>query len=403
MPGVIPQLAPPPLAQQVLRGVDALREYLRRISFRQVYKYIAGCNHYSLLPSVINHASAGNVEDFFDTVLAGAPGLELLQCLLTGRAADRGRLSDEDKATADLLAGAELLRAEEGHLLPASLQLISAYGSDLLVDRRIHFPTGSLHEVYVGFDSYLMLYYVDLAELRREQRAVDLCTGSGIAALYLSQRCDRVLATDIGPVPLRLVQINRRLNGKDETITVHDQPLDETLEGGQRFDVLTCNPPFVAYPPGVGATLYSQGTEIDGLGYMRTILDRLPEVLTPGGTAYLVADLVGDLHAPHFVHELRERARADGLGIDVYVDSVLSAEDQVPAFTAHMAAANPQRDRQELAAELRRFQREELRAERYYLSTVRVQTDRRPALRLFRRYGLPKPAKGETWPDILLS
>ncbi len=401
MPGAILRLAPPPLPPPVLRGVDALREYLRRVSFGQIYKFIVGSNHYSVLPAVINHASAGSVEHFFDTVLADVPGLELLQCLMTGRAADRNRLGDADKATADLLAGAELLRAEADHLLPASLQLINAFGSDLLVDRRIHFPGGSLHEVYVGFDSYLMLYYVDLAELRREHRAVDLCTGSGIAALCLSQRCDRVLATDIGPAPLRLVQINRRLNGKDGEVTVHDQPLAETLDGSQRFDVLTCNPPFVAYPPGVGATLYSQGTEIDGLGYMRTILDRLPEVLTPGGAAYLVADLVGDLHGPHFVQELRVRARNAGLAIDVYIDGVVSAEDQVPSFTAHMAAANPQRDRQELAAELRRFQREQLRAERYYLTTLRVQTDRQPALRLFRRYA--PPAKGETWPDILLS
>lgn len=402
MPSAIPQLAPTPLPQLVLRGVDALREYLQRVSFRQIYKFISGCNQYSLLPSVINHATAGNVEHFFDTVLGGCRGLELLQCLLTGRAADRNRLSEADKATADLLAGAELLRAEESYILPASLRLINAFGSDLLIDRRMNFPSGSLHEVYVGLDSYLMLYYVDLAELQREHRAVDLCTGSGIAALYLSQRCDRVLATDIGQAPLRLVQINRRLNRKEGAIAVHDQPLDDTLDGSQRFDVLTCNPPFVAYPPGVSATLYSQGTEIDGLGYMRTILDRLPEVLTPGGTAYLVADLVGDLHEPHFVHELRERAREARLAIDVYIDGVLSAEDQVPAFTAHMAAANPQRDRQELAAELRRFQREQLRAERYYLSTLRVQTDRQPALRLFRRYALPQPAKGETWPDILL-
>ena len=391
------------MPEEVVRGVDALRAYLQRIAFRQLYKFIAGSNHYGVLPSVVNRTSAAGVEHFFATVLRGCPGLELAQCLLTGRPAERDQLSDADRATADLLAAAELLRAEDGRILPADLQLINAFGSDLLVDRRIHFPAGSLHEVYVGFDSYLMLYYLDLAEVQREHRAVDLCTGSGIAALHLAQRCDHVLATDIGPVPLRLVQINRRLNAKEGILTVRNQPLDETLDGSERFDVLTCNPPFVAYPPGFGATLYSQGTEVDGLGYMRTILDRLPEVLTPGGCAYLVADLVGGLHGPHFVHELRQRARADGLAIDVYIDGVVDAEDQVPAFTAHMAAANPQRDRQELAAELRRFQREELRAERYYLSTLRVQTDRQPGLRLLRRYALPEGAKGETWPEILLS
>lgn len=401
------RLAPPALSDAVTRGIEELRDYLRRVAFRQVYKFVASSNHYSVLPSVISQGTAPNVEHFFDTVLADCGGLdgglELLQCLMFGRGVEIARLNARDQVTAELLVDADLLRLDGSRLTASWLQLINAFGSDLLIDRRIHFPSQSLHEVYVGFDSYLMIYYADQAALEREHRAIDLCTGSGISALFLSQRCDHVVATDIGPVPLRLVQMNRLLNGKDESIAVRDQPLDETLDGSERFDVLTCNPPFVAFPPSVDATLYSRGTDLDGLGYMRTLVERLPDVLNPGGTAYLVADLVGDLQGPYFVDELRRVAARSSLAIDVYVDGVISAEDQVPAFAAHIAAANPQRDPDEITEELRRFQREELKAERYYLSTLRLEVGgRRAGVRVFRRYAPPQPTEEERWPQILL-
>ncbi|NKC11083.1 MAG: methyltransferase [Gammaproteobacteria bacterium] len=396
-------LAPALLSPSAVRGVDALRKYLHRTRFHQAYKFIASSNLYCVMPSAINQASRGNVIEFFDSVLANDSGLELLQCLMVGRPLQRAELSDADKATADHLLEANIVGAEDDRIVPSTIQLISAFGVDLMIDRRINFPTGTLHDVYVGIDSYAMLYYLDPKELRPGARALDLCTGSGIAALYMSLFCDDVTATDIGSVALELVQMNRQLNGKQASITVLDQALEDTLDESPQVNMLTCNPPFVAFPPGVNTTLYSHGSDIDGLGYLRDIVQRLPDVLMPGGVAYLVADLVGDMQGPYFLRELREAAARSALSVDVYVDGVIPAKEQLPALTAHLASANPGRDRTELADEVRRFQNEVLKAERYYLSTMRVGNDRRAGeVRLFRRYALNAPAQVEQWPSILL-
>lgn len=393
---------PEPLSLPTSTGVDALQEYLQRIGFQQLYKYIASSNLYGLLPSAVNHASAHKVAEFFATVLAGHDDLELVQCLMYGHPVNRADLSPRDQDTADKLVSAEILATEDEQLVPSTLQLINAFGLDLLIDRRINFPSGTLHDVYVGVDSYLMLYYINPGEIARDHRALDLCTGSGIAALYTSLYCDNVIATDIGPIPLRLVQMNRQLNGKSTSIVVRNQPLDETLDGSTRVNLLTCNPPFVAFPPGVNTTLYAHGTDIDGLGYLRTIVDRLPDVLMPGGTAYLVADLVGDSEQPFFVQELQEMTLQGRFSADLYIDGVLTAEEQVPAFTSHLASANPDRDRRELEEELRTFQRDTLKADRYFLSTIRVQADSRPGdVRVFRRHTTTAVSQKESWPEIL--
>ncbi len=392
------------MAPEITAAVDALRGYLDRVGFQQVYKFIVGFNQYSVAPSLISQHTAGDVARFFDTVLKDCSELALLQCLMYGRTALMRALSDVEKPVADALLRANLLRQrEDGEtLVAADLQLIAAFGLDLLVDRRIHFG-GDVHEVYIGPDSYWMLYYVNALGIRREHRAVDLCTGTGIAALYLSLFSDRVLATDIGSAPLALVQINRCLNRRQAQIEVRREDLRDTLDGREQFDVLTCNPPFVALPPGLQGPLYAHGTDIDGLGYMRTIIERLPSVMSSGGCAYLVADLVGDKRGPHFVEELEDFAASGSLAIDVYIDHVIPAAAQVGPLAAFLERLNAGRERAEIATELEVFQHNTVQAERYYLSTLRLRTAAsNPGVRVMRRFALPRETSEETWPALLL-
>lgn len=381
-------------------AIDALRAYLDRVGFHEIYKFLVGVNRYGVAPSIINRASAGGIERFFDSVLDGRPELRLLQCFLADGRAQRRDLAEEDVHTADLLANAGLLERSGQGFSPGPWQLISAFGLNLLVDRRIHFGEG-VHEVYIGVDSYLMLFYIDAARVQPHHRVLDLCTGTGISALYLSRFSGQVVATDISLVALSLTQLNRRLNGSEPRLSIRDQPLEETLAGGEKFDLLTCNPPFVAYPPGVKASLYSQGTDIDGLGYMRQLIQSLDTVLNPGGSAYLVADLVGDRHGPHFVAELEELAAREGLSIDVYIDNVLPASVQVEPLVGHLVGLDRDQSRERLTSELEAFQRDTLRAERYYLSTLKLRTRATaPGMRVLRRYELP-PERTRRWPKIL--
>jgi hypothetical protein len=391
------------ITREVAAGIDALRRYLDDVGFQQIYKFIASVNLYGITPSLITGVTGRDAKRFFDVVLADHHDLGVLQCLMFGRPAERQGLSDGERAVADALVAAGLLGMDGDTVVPAGHQLISAFGLDLLIDRRIHFAGEGIHDVYIGPDSYWMLYYVDAAAIRREHRVVDLCTGTGIAALYLSLFSDRVLATDIGDVPLSLVPMNRRLNRKDLQVEIRNEDLRDTLHGGERFDVLTCNPPFVAFPPGIDGSLYAQGPDSDGLGYMRRIIERLPDVLNAGGSAYLVADLVGDQREPYFLHDLQGYAKAGSTSIDVYIDSVVDAEAQIEPLSTYLALIHRGRDRAQIATELERFQKEVLHAERYYLATVRLRTAAtRPEVRVMRRYPVPARRPVESWPQILL-
>ncbi|MEI7606523.1 MAG: methyltransferase [Rhodospirillaceae bacterium] len=393
------------MTPQFSAAADGLRAYLDRVGFRAIYKYLAAANLYAVTPSLVTRRTVSDVHRFFDTVLGGAAELVLLQCLITGRSAALADLPDADRRLADALVETGLLRASgDGREIEgADRQLVSAFGVDLLIDRRIHFG-GDVHEVYIGPDSYSMLYYVDTAGIRRSHRAVDLCTGSGIAALYLSLFSDHVLATDIGEVPLELVALNRRLNRRETTVEIRREALHDTLNGRERFDLLTCNPPFVAFPPGYQGTLYAHGPGVDGLGYMRDIIARLPEVLTPGGSAYLVADLCGDAHGPHFLTELDRVVTTDRLRIDAFIDHVLPASAQVAPIASFLRRATGLADEAGIAADMEAFQRDTLRADYYYLTTLHLQTAApNPGLRIMRRW-LPPERKSESqWPALLLA
>ncbi|HYO76037.1 MAG TPA: methyltransferase [Thermoanaerobaculia bacterium] len=389
------------MTPELTSAADELRRYLDKVGFSQIFKFIVAANLYGVSPSVISVSTSADTARFFDTVLGDVAGLGVLQCLMTGRPVDRATLSEIERPVADALLAAGLLRDDGATIAAAGHQLISAFGLDLLIDRRIHFG-GGVHDIYIGPDSYWMLYYVDAASIRRELRAVDLCTGTGIAALYLSLFSDRVVATDIGSVPLALVELNRRLNGREAQVEIRNQDLRDTLDGSERFDVLTCNPPFVAFPAGLQGSLYAQGTDVDGLGYMRTIIERLPSVMNPGGVAYLVADLVGDKARPYFVDELEAYAGSSGLAIDVYIDNVIPAGVQIEPLSVYLALLNHGRNRAEIAAELERFQRETLRAERYYMSTLRLRTAApHPGVRVLRRYEPQTEKVREPWPLLL--
>lgn len=390
--------------RKLAAAVDGLRVYLDRVGFQQIYKFIVGCNQYAVAPSMITAATAGDVERFFDAILPDCAELALLQCLLTGRPAERRALSAAEERLVDALIGADLLReADRGTtVVAADRQLISAFNLDLLIDRRIHFG-GTVHEVYIGPDSYWMLYYIDASAVRRDHRMLDLCTGTGIAALYLSLFSDRVVATDIGDAPLALAEINRRLNRREAAVEIRRQELSQTLESGERFDLLTCNPPFVAYPPGIQGMLYSHGTGADGLGYLRGIIQHLPAVMSPGGCAYLVADLVGDKRGPHFVEELQRFAATGAISIDVYIDNVLPAAAQVAPLADYLARIDSGRSRAQIVTALETFQRQTLRAERYYMSTIRLRTAApNPGVRVLRRFPSAHKTSEETWPALLL-
>ncbi|MDD4869911.1 MAG: methyltransferase [Kiritimatiellae bacterium] len=257
----------------------------------------------------------------------------------------------------------------------------------LLVDIRIHFHQLGVHEVYIGPDSTFLLYYIPMEKIRPGHRILDMCTGTGVIGVCLSRFSDHVLSTDIGDAPLRLAPLNRILNGKENSIEIRREDLRETMTRDDKFDLITCNPPFVATPPEFVSPLYALGTGSDGLDYLRLLVERSVPKLNPGGEACYVADLVGDGDQPYFVHELEHYAQKLGAAIDVFIDHRINRQDQIQPISSFLHCLNPDVPREKIVMRVTDYLEKDLKADFYYLSTLRI----RPMLvgygvRVFNRY-----------------
>ena len=77
-------------------------------------------------------------------------------------------------------------------------------------------------------------------------RTLDVGTGNGVQALLAAQHSDEVVATDVNPRALQYAAFNARLNAV-ENITFREGSFFEPV-GGERFDLITSNPPYVISP-----------------------------------------------------------------------------------------------------------------------------------------------------------
>ena len=122
--------------------------------------------------------------------------------------------------------------------------------------------------------------------VRRDQGSVlDLGTGCGIHALLAAKHSQRVLATDINSRAVSLSQLNVKLNDLSN-IDVREGDLFEPV-GGERFDLILCNPPYVISPEsrliyrdsGVSVDRFAEKTVTQAAsflaegGFMQMILD----------------------------------------------------------------------------------------------------------------------------------
>ncbi len=116
------------------------------------------------------------------------------------------------------------------------------------------------------------------------ERLLDLCSGSGIAALVAaSSYTKHAWALDVAESSAHCAEFNRLLNGVPNA-TVACGDLYEPVRG-QTFDRIVANPPYM--PSLRPAQLYAHGGEL-GDEITRRIVKDLPTYLQPGGRFYCV-------------------------------------------------------------------------------------------------------------------
>lgn len=194
-----------------------------------------------------------------------------------------------------------------GGAVRATLKLVPH--GDLLIasDRDADGPTGSDWVAGIHPPS------VTLAKLtvrRPVARALDVGTGNGIQALLASRHAEAVVATDVNARALELARANARLNGVTN-IELRQGSYFEPA-AGERFDLLTCNPPYVISPESRYAY---RDSGLRGDAVSRRVVEQAPELLAEGGFAHL---LLSWAHAPGEWREPLERW-VEGNGCDTWL------------------------------------------------------------------------------------
>jgi len=212
---------------------------------------------------------------------AGTPFATLARLFLLGQTVPA---ADAEAALAGV--DAEWLESADGGVR-ARFKLVPH--GDLLIasDRDADGPTGADWVAGIHPPS------VTLAKLtvrRPVERALDVGTGNGIQALLASRHAEHVVATDVNPRALEAARLNARLN-EVENVEVREGSLFEPA-AGERFDLVTCNPPYVISPE---SSYAYRDSGLPGDAVSREVVQRAPEHLADGGFAHL---LVSWAHRP---------------------------------------------------------------------------------------------------------
>jgi len=137
--------------------------------------------------------------------------------------------------------------------------------------------------MYLGADSY----YLARTTLRRPNRStLDLCSGSGVHTVLAAGSAERAVGVDISPRSVNFGRLNAMLNDAWNAVFLEGDLF--TPVGGERFDLVLANPPFVPSP--TYQLAYRDGGP-SGADVLRRIIAALPDYLTSTGVAQIVTHL----------------------------------------------------------------------------------------------------------------
>jgi methylase of polypeptide subunit release factors len=115
----------------------------------------------------------------------------------------------------------------------------------------------------------------------RCERFLELCGGTGIAALIASRDADHAWTADVTERSAAFASLNAALNGVENFSSVRGD-LYEPVEG-MTFDRIVAHPPYVPSPD--NSMIYAHGGR-DGEHFLHRILADLHRFLEPGGSFY---------------------------------------------------------------------------------------------------------------------
>src|SRR3954454_8395571 len=132
------------------------------------------------------------------------------------------------------------------------------------------------------------------AEVRPDDRVLDMGTGSGVNAILAARNGADVVAVDINPLALEAAQDNATRNGVADRITVQHSDVFSTVDG--RFDLIVFDPPFRWFRP---RDLLESAMTDEGYRSLTTFFREARDHLSATGRMLIFFGTSGDLGYLH--------------------------------------------------------------------------------------------------------
>lgn len=265
----------------------------------------------------------------FDTAARALPERQRISfdCLLLGRVVRKRDLENHwgREQVTDLLQIGLLELVGATQIRTANYSLVAFLGYYFVVTLNPYYPNSRDPDasVYIGPDSLTLA--AALVNIPAGGRGLDLCTGSGIQAIMLTNRCDQVAAVELNTEAVGMAAFNAALNGVDQRVSIHHGSLYDAAPDGL-YNMIVSNPPFLPVPAGVHFPMCGNGGE-DGLDILTPLLNGLPARLAEPGMALIYAEGVGDSEGPFVRHQLHELSQREELAVEIVIVARLSIKN----------------------------------------------------------------------------
>ena len=203
----------------------------------------------------------------------------------------------------------DLLNYDDEYVWLNNYILVSYMNCYVFVGNVYYYPTCQSKEQipYIGPDSYWLSRMICN---HTSGVVLDLCSGSGIQAILSAKNAEKVVAIDIDPRAVEMIQINACLNKLDHKIEVREGDLYNVIKDGEIFDYITANPPFIPIPDDISFPLAGDGGALGDV-IIKNILTGSMKHLSSDGELIMIGQVIGESNRP-FLSELVKRSIDSG-------------------------------------------------------------------------------------------
>ena len=169
-------------------------------------------------------------------------------------------------------------------------------------------------DIYIGQDSTRLYQMISNKEF---DNVLDLCAGSGIQGFALARHAKQIRAVELNEIANIAVRLNQAINNiPKERFCVYQESLYKPFDGGEKFDCIICNPPYVPCPENINLPMCGAGGE-DGMKYARQVIDGYDGFLVENGYAYMVLECIGNTDKPYIIDYFQKKFSKGVLNVSI--------------------------------------------------------------------------------------